>query len=282
MRILNAIAPLIFAGFGLAACAGSAAAADAKAPAMAAKAPAGPAVKLIEQQLKLAADGSAMLAAHVQISAAAAGKIDLPSSAWGEVQDFTVVEAPADAKLDLAAKGPNPHLSVTLPAAAESVSLRYSANIPAPKPPATDAKGGDAAKAAEPATRFKAFAHRFMNGTNLPVERYRLEVMFPQGYVVHNVPEALPKAKGRETVSRVRLIEKDGLQGAALEIAGLKLGDVTSMRIEYEPAQKSLAVFWFGLLLSVLYLVFFRDVLRPKTAADAEDHHAQDSHKQHE
>ena len=282
MRTLNAIVPLIVAGIGFVACAGGAAAAETKAAEVASKAAAAPTVKLIDQRLKLAKDGSASLAVRVQISAAA-GKIDLPIAAWGEVRDFTVEEAPADAKVDMVAKGANPHLSVTLPAAAEPVSLRYSATIPAPKPPARDARGGDAAKpATEDATRFKTFTHRFMNDTNLPVERYRLEVMFPDGYVVHNVPEALPKARGKETVSRVSLMERDGLQGAALEIAGLKLGDTTSMRIEYEPAQKSLAVFWFGLLLSVLYLVFFRDVLRAKSAPNTAERHARDSHKEHE
>jgi hypothetical protein len=243
----------------------------------------GPSVKVIDQQLKLAEDASGTLIARVEVNGiGGVGKLDLPFAAWGDVEDFKLVEATVEGKVDLVTKGAAPHLTATLPAGTDTAVLRFSFKLPAPKSPVMNVKGQDTAKAVEGESRFKTIAHRFMNSTRFPVERYRLEVLLPEGYVVHTVPEALPKAKAKETTSRVRLIEKDGRQGAVLEMAGLRLGDATSMRIEYEPAKKSLAVLWFGLLLSVLYLMFFRDVLRPKSTTHEAEEHGKHSHKEHE
>ena len=239
------------------------------------------------QTMTVAPDWSSEVRGKIQLTNVAPGAIEVPLAPWGDITDFALTGA--ETKGAPNTKAANPRLSLVLPAdAGDAVELQFSFKIPAPKPPAPapskdgkDAKAtksAEAEKAAEP--NYKFISHRFMNGTTLPVERYRLEVWLPKDVVVHTVPEALPKAGAKDTKSRVQLVGKDGLQGAVLEIANLRFGATTSMRLETEAATRSLTLLWIGLLLSVLYLIYFRDILKPKEPAEAtRDHH---THKEHE
>ena len=253
--------------------------AEAKAAETKAAAPKAPGIKLYDQTMVVARDGSSEVTGKIQLTGVATGTLEVPFAPWGDITDFKL--SGAETKGSPNTKAANPRLSLVLPAdTPDAVEVQFVFKIAAPKPPspAKDAKGREEAKAPEPNYRF--VSHRFMNGTNLLIERYRLEAWLPAGEVVHTVPEAQPKAAAKDTTPRVRLIGKDGRQGAVLEVGNLRFGSTTSMRLETEAATRSWTLVWIGLVLSLLYLVFFRDIIHKREAdGHGREHH---THKEHE
>lgn len=105
------------------------------------------------------------------------------------------------------------------------------------------------------------FRHALVNADRASIGRYRLEVIFPDGYRAHAVREALPKLKKNEAGPRARLADIGDRSGAWLEAAALNQGDSASLQIELVPAGRSPIWLVAGLLLSGLYLVSFRDLV---------------------
>jgi hypothetical protein len=252
--------------------------------------PKGPGIGLYEQTVTLAADGSAEVSGKIQLTGVAPGALEVPFAPWGDITDFTLTGA--ETKGAPNTRAVNPRLALVLPTdTADTAAVQFRFRVPAPKPPAAEAKdgkdgkdakaakGAEAPKAAEAEADYRYFSHRFMNGTTLVVDRYRVEVWLPEGTVIHTVPEAQPKAAAKDVKPRVQQIGKDGRQGALLEVANLRFGGTTSMRLEYESQQKSLTLLWVGLVLSVLYLFGFRDIVRPQNPPPRDhDHHLHEAH----
>lgn len=103
--------------------------------------------------------------------------------------------------------------------------------------------------------------HRLVNTEAATIARYVLEVMLPAEVRPHSVVEALPKPGKKEAEPRVQLASSGGLPRVRLQVSNLRQGDATSTQIEIVPAARS--PFWLiaGIVLSVLYLVYFRDLV---------------------
>jgi hypothetical protein len=82
----------------------------------------------------------------------------------------------------------------------------------------------------------------------------------------HAIREALPKLGKKEATPRVRLATIDSRNGARLQVARLLQGESASMQLELVPQKKSLGWLMAGLVLSILYLVSFRDLVAKKVA----------------
>lgn len=243
---------------------------DAKAKATPAAKPA--TVRLYDVRMEQEAGGAAAVHARIDLAGVKPGTLDVPLAAWGDIADFKLDAAPLEVRAVPVSKGSSPRLTLTVPAdAPDAFPIELSFRTPAPKAAPSKAGAGGEAKYAQ-------ISHRIFNATQTPVERYRLRVVLPEGTIVHQTLEAAPKTKAKETTPRVQLVGEDGRQGAVLQIPDLKFGDSASMRIEFGREQKSWNVLWIGLALSLLYLVFFRDVLRTPAGEKRTDH----THKDHE
>lgn len=107
----------------------------------------------------------------------------------------------------------------------------------------------------------RLFRHTLVNTQPAPIRRYRFELVFPAGIRAHAIREALPKLRKAEVGPRVQFDGLDSQAGARLQVDGLAQGDTASMQIELMPASRSLGWLIAGLVLSVLYLVYFRDLV---------------------
>ncbi len=106
--------------------------------------------------------------------------------------------------------------------------------------------------------------HALVNSQPATIGSYRAEVLFPDGMRAHAIREALPKLGKKESEPRVRLTAIEGRNGARLQVARLLQGDSASMQLELVPRKRSPGWLIAGLILSVLYLVHFRDLIAKK------------------
>lgn len=109
----------------------------------------------------------------------------------------------------------------------------------------------------------RLFRHAFVNTQPVRIDAYRFEFRLPEGFRVQAVREQLPRLARTEVGPRVLLDGLDGGRGAVLQCRDLHQGDDTSMLIEVVPQGRSLGWLAVGLVLSILYLVRFRDLVAP-------------------
>ena len=91
---------------------------------------------------------------------------------------------------------------------------------------------------------------------------FELDVTFPEGMRAQAIREALPKLRKGEVTPRVRLGDIDGRSGARLRVDNVQQGDTVSLQIELTRATAPWGWLAAGLLLSAMYLISFRDLVR--------------------
>lgn len=148
------------------------------------------------------------------------------------------------------------------PAAAATGELTVAFTTPSPFVATTPAPGERATLPA--GTRI--LRHAFVNTEPVSIGSYRFEAIFETGYRAHAIREALPKLRKNEAGPRARLASVAGEPGVFLQVGRLRQGESTSLNVELVPQGHSWAWMIAGLLLSVLYLVFFRDLVKPRPA----------------
>jgi hypothetical protein len=204
-----------------------------------------------------ATDGSATVTATMTITGAAPGVVDIPLGFPG-VATVALTDGPAGVTVSARPANGQSALRVTLPADVPefaritvrfAVAHAFQRTDPAPGERRTLPEG------------VRVFRHAMVNTEQLTVGRYRVEVVFPDGMRAHAVREALPKPRRSEAGPRARLAAFDGHDGAWLDVATLAQGDTASLQLELVPARRSLIWLIVGLVISALYLVFFRDLV---------------------
>jgi hypothetical protein len=108
--------------------------------------------------------------------------------------------------------------------------------------------------------------HSLVNTQPTPISRYTVQVRLPEEIMVGKIREQLPKTRRKEFTPRVELDRYDGRQGALLQLGGIKQGDRTSMELEVVGDRRSIGWLLVGLVLSIGYLVGFRDLVKPGPA----------------
>ena len=100
-----------------------------------------------------------------------------------------------------------------------------------------------------------------MNTQETPIGTYRMEFLFPEGFMVQAIRDQRPRLKKQEARPRVLLSKTADHQAATLQFTDLHQGDDTSMALELVPTRRSLGWLLAGLLLGGAYLFKFRDLV---------------------
>ncbi len=112
--------------------------------------------------------------------------------------------------------------------------------------------------------------HELVQTQHLKIDRYQLRMILPQGFRVNEVLRTTPPFNPKKASELpFELGEKDGRATVELAVSGLALGDRVGLELEAKSARRSASVWIAGLLVSLLYLIFFRDVLRPSAEGKA-------------
>ena len=105
------------------------------------------------------------------------------------------------------------------------------------------------------------FTHRLVNTEQAVIRSYRFDVELPPRLRVRSVVQELPPQGIQEAEPRVTLIRAASAPGASLRTGELRQGDTAAMKLEVVPARRSPLWLAAGLILSVAYLVYFRDLV---------------------
>ena len=153
-------------------------------------------------------------------------------------------------------------IRVTLPPSSSAPSqLSFAFDVPGvfakPEDPAAGAKLTIPRES-------RTLRYAFVNSQVTLIRDFSVRVALPEGYRFQAIREQLPKQTKSEAEPRVRLGGEGNRQNALLRLANLEQGDDTSMRLEAVPGRPSLLWLVAGLVLSILYLVRFRDLVSRK------------------
>ncbi len=107
-------------------------------------------------------------------------------------------------------------------------------------------------------------AHQLVQTQPLAIDRYRLRLILPEGFRVNDVLETTPPFHPKKASELpFELGEEHGRATVELAARDLALGDRVGLKLEAKSAKRSATLWIAGLVVCLLYLVFFRDVLRP-------------------
>lgn len=218
---------------------------------------AGADISAYDLKLRTFADGSARANVTVTMDGATAGRISVPVGFAG-IRDLTFGNGPAGTILSSSPVNGQTTVHIVLP---DGVPARLTVSFSFGVPSAfQDTPVGPGERRTLPAGS-RLFRHTLVNTEMLTLAAYRMEVSFPAGTRAQAVREWAPKLRKGEAGPRVKLGALPDGPGASLRVDRLKQGDTASMLIELVPASRSYGWLIAGVLLSVLYLVYFRDLV---------------------
>lgn len=220
--------------------------------------------------LRLRVDSSGDGTATLTLSLADAAPTVRVPVGFQTVTGLAVTAGPEGTTVSAQPGGRQAVLLVTLPPATpRPVTLTIDFRVPAVMP-APMVREGERPTMPEGA---RMFAHVFVNTEPAPIDRYVVEASFPVELRAHAVREALPKLRASEAGPRVQLDGRDGAQVARLDTTRLAQGESASMRIELTRQARTWTWLIAGGVLSLLYLLSFRDLVS-RPAAPTPDQRA--------
>lgn len=203
--------------------------------------------------------GPAVVEARIEIATPSPGDVLVPV-AFATADALHALEVPAGVTLTLERSDGASLLRIGVPAGMPTpLVVTFTFSIPPALPVPVVAAGE---RATLPAGS-RVARHAFVNTQPLRIARYTCLFVMPGGMRTHAIREALPRLGKTEVGPRVRLVDVDGLAGARLAAGPLRQGDSTSMQVEVVPHARPWGLLAAGVLLSVAYLVYFRDLVAP-------------------
>lgn len=206
--------------------------------------------------------GPARVEARIEIAAPSPGDVLVPVG-FATADALQAQEVPAGVTLTLERPDGASLLRIGVPAGTPSpLAVTFTFSI-SPALPVPVVAAGE--RATLPGGS-RVARHAFVNTQPLRIARYTCLFVMPGGMRVHAIREALPRLGKTEVGPRVRLVDVEGLAGARLAAGPLRQGDSTSMQVEAVPRARPWGLLAAGVLLSVAYLVYFRDLVAPPRA----------------
>ena len=216
-------------------------------------------------RLEIGADGTANATVTIQLKDVQAGRLILPV-AFSAMDNFHVIDAAVGNRVIPLKVGELSALQLDLAGgSADTAALSVGFTVPGVIATPKVAAG----KKPELPDGSALLSHAFVNTQPLPIQSYRVDVIFPEGRRAQLIREQLPKPKRSEVLPRVRLDAYDGRQGAQLQMSNLKQGDRTSMVIEVVEEQRSYGWLLVGLALVIAYLFGFSHLVRGEQQTSA-------------
>lgn len=110
-----------------------------------------------------------------------------------------------------------------------------------------------------------ALSRRFVNDSDYVLREFELLTILPDGMLVHSITNVQPPHDPKKTPEPPFAIGRVGERGwARLHRGDLAPTDAVRLDVNFRPARRGRLPLIVGALLAILYLVFFRDVLRPE------------------
>ena len=91
-----------------------------------------------------------------------------------------------------------------------------------------------------------------------------MEVVLTDEYVIHNIVESIPKVSKNDAETPYKVKMRDGKHSLAMTGKDLKFGEKAYIHFNTRKKSKSIFIALAFLLAAILYLIFFRDVLKTK------------------
>lgn len=110
---------------------------------------------------------------------------------------------------------------------------------------------------------------RFLNTLPVKVQSYKMELMLPAGFVVNTVDDSNPKLTSKSPTPPYQILRTGDQYGITIKASKLGIGDTSFVRIRFKDGSKSTGFLLAGLALCGLYLVGFRDTVKPAAPAPA-------------
>lgn len=109
-----------------------------------------------------------------------------------------------------------------------------------------------------------ALARSWINTSRFVMEDFRLGLVLPPGLLVDAVGATTPAYDASRSPQPPYGVGRDGDRGTCeIRAAALAPAGRVGLALEARPVRRGPVPLWAGLVLAVLYLVFFRDVLKP-------------------
>lgn len=214
-------------------------------------------IRSYDLRLQTYADGSGQAVVIVRLEGSGAGPVAIPLG-FAAVADLQLTEGPAGTLLVSESVNGQTLVRALLPEGAPATSTIGIAFTV--KQAFVVATLGPGERSPLPAGS-RMFRHAFVNSQLAPIKSYRVDVIFTDGMRVHAIREALPKLRKTEAGPRVLLGNIDGKPGATLQVDRVLQGDSASMQLELVSQSRSALWLIVGVVLSLLYLVYFRDLV---------------------
>jgi hypothetical protein len=117
--------------------------------------------------------------------------------------------------------------------------------------------------------------YQFANTTGEKIEKFRAELLLPQGMIVNAVADFQPKAGKNDAADPYWLSMDGGRRAAGIRASGLKSGDRAELRFDMKREKRPAGVWVILLLAAVLYLFGFHDILSdtPRSSKAAQAPH---------
>lgn len=109
---------------------------------------------------------------------------------------------------------------------------------------------------------------RFVNFSAFVLRQPRVSVVLPEGMLVHSIEKVMPEYSPKKNPQPPFEVARLGNRGmAALTVAQMKPTDSIQLSVNVRPSRRGLIPLFGGLAMACLYLIFFRDVLKPPKEA---------------
>jgi len=102
-----------------------------------------------------------------------------------------------------------------------------------------------------------------VNRTPHTIHEFSGEVVLPEGFIVQRILDSTPGVKSRDPEPPYRVHKIENRHAISISRAQADMGDRLMMKLQLKRSDKSWILTGFLLGLAVLYLAFFRDVLKP-------------------
>ncbi len=222
--------------------------------------PAG-AVEIASMTEKIAVDpaGAAQVEIGLKLAKAEPGTILIPSSF--KTADNLKIEGLPDASVALVDKDGIRAFAITAkdaPTDKQTIKLTFAA------PGFYDWKGEKLADFGN-----RSMQYRFMNTLPAKVQSYKLDLILPAGYVINTVDESQPRLTSKSPTPPYQIVKADDRYGISIKSSKLGVGDTCMVRFRFKDGSKSVGFLVASLAVCGLYLVGFRDSVRPPAPSSA-------------
>ena len=110
-----------------------------------------------------------------------------------------------------------------------------------------------------------ALNRRYENFSGLVMADFRMNLLLPPGMVVHSIGQVIPGFDPKKNPKPPYAISRwEGRYGATIAVENLAPGGGVQLDLNMRPARRGLIPLIGGMIAAILYLIFFRDVLKPK------------------